>query len=63
MMQISLEEFTTQDEYPWNSFFDSRPNHISDENRKIFCDYVLKCLDGNYKSMLEVDFKKGFLNG
>jgi|Laugresubdmm15sn_1035100.scaffolds.fasta_scaffold02062_11 hypothetical protein len=62
MMQISMEEFATQDEYSRNRFFDTRPNHLSEENHKIFYDYVLKCLDGNYKSMLEVDFKKGFLN-
>jgi hypothetical protein len=62
MRQISHEEFATEGEYSRNRIFDTRPNHISEDNHKIFCDYVLKCLDGNYKSMLEVNFKKGFLN-
>jgi hypothetical protein len=57
MRHISQQELTTNGE----KTLDSRANHISADNHNIFCDYVLNCLDGNYKSMLEVEFKKGFL--
>lgn len=61
--EISNKEFASlNDGYPMRRMVDERANHLSPENHDIFAEYILKCLDGDIKSMLHVDFKQGFLN-
>lgn len=58
---ISNKEFASHG-YPMRRMVDDRANHLSPENHDIFAEYILKCLDGDIKSMLDIDFKQGFLN-
>ena len=64
MNNISVSEFVTHFDYirSRDRLIDDRANHLSEDNHSIFSDYIIKSLDGNHRSMLDVDFKRGFIN-
>lgn len=64
MNNISVSEFVTHFDYirSRDRFVDDRANHFSEANHDIFTDYIIKSLDGNCISMLDIDFKRGFIN-